>query len=220
MRAVLATLQFSSSPATLRLLFSDSLTESQVVEILLVRGGRLLGPDQVWCLVTYLAHSPQQDLAGWLVRLVTVWSEETEVDQGDLHHLNILSWTISSLLASLPPQALLQLRDKLRLRLTAGIPHWLEAEPAKRELGQCVASVVLTALGGPAPDWDLEDSQCLHLMRSLTNRDRQVREEHYEVELERWEDCPARPPERAEEEKVPVAEGDKELQHRQTRVDT
>ena len=74
-----------SNPDTLHLLFSDSVTESQVLQVLVVRGER--------CLVTDLAQSPHQDMAGWLVRLLTVWT-----DQGDLHYLNILSWTISSLL--------------------------------------------------------------------------------------------------------------------------
>ena len=82
-RAVLATLRYSSNPDTLRLLFSDSVTESQVLQVLVVRGER--------CLVSDLAQSPHQDMAGWLVRLLTVWT-----DQGDLHYLNILSWTISS----------------------------------------------------------------------------------------------------------------------------
>ena len=84
-RAVLATLRYSTNPDTLRLLFSDSVTESQVLQVLVVRGER-------W-LVTDLAQSPHQDMAGWLVRLLTVWT-----DQGDLHYLNILSWTICSLL--------------------------------------------------------------------------------------------------------------------------
>ena len=207
-RAVLATLKFSSNPRTVRLLFSDSLTESQVVELVLVRGEKWLGPEQVWCLVSYLGQSSQssqssgQDLQGWLVRLLTVWSDETEVDQGDLHYLSLLSWTLCSLLGCLSPAAVVEVRDKLRLRLTSGLTHWLEADPTKRQLGQCVASVILTALGGPAPDWEIEDTQCLQLMTSLTQRDRQAKEVHYEVELERWEDWPARPEERAEEKKV------------------
>ena len=53
-----------SNPDTLRLLFSDSVTESQVLQVLVVRGER--------CLVTDLAQSPHQDMAGWLVRLLTV----------------------------------------------------------------------------------------------------------------------------------------------------
>ena len=206
LRALLTTLKYCSHPGTLRLVFSDSVTESQVQQVLVVRGWSWVGPDQVWALVSYLAQSPRQDMAGWLVRLVTVWTEETEVDQGDLHYLNILSWTICSVLASLPPAALLQVRDKLRLRLTTGLAYWLEADLSKRQLGQCVASVIFTVLGGPAPDWDIEDTECLHLMKSLTQRDRKVRQPHYQVELDTWEDSPAeppaRPPARSEQRKV------------------
>ena len=69
----------------------------------------------------------------------------------------------------------------------AGMTAWLEADPAKRQLGMVAATAVLEALGGPVPEWGLEDAEALATMRSLVQGDRRVETVRYHVDLDTWE---------------------------------
>ena len=192
LRAAINTLRYSTSPRTLLALFADSLSQSEVLEILLVRGLTWLGPDHAWCLVSYLAQSDKSDhadLADCLVRLVTVWSDEIEIDQGEVHYLTVLSWTVCSMLGALSARSLDRVRPLCLGRLTGGLTHWLESDRGKRQLGMCAASVILQVVGGSSPDWTIDDLDCLEEMKSLTQGDRAVTEVTGEQELDSWEEC-------------------------------
>ena len=78
--ALARVLRYTCCPDTLRQLFRDAVTEAEVLQLLL-RGAAWCGPDQVWCLVSLLSMSRPQTAAPLVVKVVTVWSDELEVDQ-------------------------------------------------------------------------------------------------------------------------------------------
>ena len=68
-----------------------------------------------------------------------------------------------------------------------GVPHWLEADRVKRQLGMSVAVAMLERLEGPVPEWTIEDKETLEVMRSLTSEDRSVEQIKCDVvNLEQW----------------------------------
>ena len=85
----------------------------------------------------------------------------------------------------------------------AGMTAWLEADPGKRQLGMVAATAVLEALGGPVPEWGLEDTEALATMRSLVQGDRKVEVTKYNVDLDTWEDTGESANPRKEKTNVP-----------------
>ena len=80
---------------------------------------------------------------------------------------------------------------------------WLEADPAKRQLGMVAATAVLETLGGPVPEWGLEDTEALATMRSLVQGDRRVEVTKYNVDIDKWEDIRESANPRKEKTNVP-----------------
>ena len=185
-KAVMTVLRYTYSPDTLQCLFGQSITESETLRILTLRMVSWCHHDHVWALVSVLGRSDPDTVARVAVKTVNVWGDEVEVDQGDIGYLRIISWTLCSCLGVMSRVSRDGLRDKVMRVLMTGVPHWLEADRVKRQLGLSVATAVLERLEGPAPEWTIEDKQTLEVMRSLTHEERRIEESKCDVDLEQW----------------------------------
>ena len=86
-----------------------------------------------------------------LVTLVSLWSDQVEVDQGQYKYLVTLSWLICSVLGTMSPDTRASVNDHVTRRLKMGMVHWLEADIVKRQLGMIVATVIVGSLCGQCP---------------------------------------------------------------------
>ena len=187
MNSLSTILRYSKNPEILFTLFEKSLTEVDVLNLLTLRSVSWCDHDHVWCLVTYLTRAHPDTVPDFLVKIVSVWSDEVEVDQGDYKYLLILGWIICSLLGNVTRDGLDQTRDLVTRRLMAGMMFWLEADINKRQLGMSVATVMLDKLGGPVPDWNIEDRNTLEIMESLAEENRLLQEVKLEFDIDKWD---------------------------------
>ena len=186
-KAVMTVLRYTYNPDTLQCLFGQSITESETLRLLTLRMVSWCDHDHVWALVSVLGRSEPNTLAKVAVKTINVWGDEVEVDQGDIGYLRIISWTLCSCLGVMSRVSHDGLRDRVMRVLMTGVPHWLEADRVKRQLGMSVAVAVLERLEGPVPEWTIEDKETLEVMRSLTSEDRRVKEVKCDVmDLEQW----------------------------------
>ena len=185
-KAVATVLRYTCNPDTLSCLFGNSITESETLSLLTIRMKSWCEADHVWCLVSILGRSDPDTLAKLAENTVKVWGDEVVVDQGDITYLRVISWTLCSCLGVMSGVARDRLRDRVMRGVMTGVPHWLEADRTKRQHGLSVAVAVLGRLDSPAPEWRIEDTETLEVMRSLTREDRKVEEIRYEVDLENW----------------------------------
>ena len=180
-KAVMTVLRYTCCPETLHCLFGDSITESETQRLITQRMVSWCDPDHVWGLVSVLGMRDPNILAKVAIKTVSVWGDELEVDQGDIAYLRVISWTLCSCLGVMSRVSRDGLRDRVMMLLMTGVPHWLEADRVKRQLGMSVALAVLERLEGPAPEWTIEDKETLEVMRSLTSEKRRVEEVKGEV---------------------------------------
>ena len=180
-------LRYSKNPEILLTLFGQSVTEVDVLNLLTLRSVSWCDHDHVWCLVTYLTRAHPDSVPDLLVKMISVWSDEVEVDQGDYKYLRILAWVLCSLLGNVTRVLLDQTRDLVTRRLMSGMQFWLEADINKRQLGMSVATVILDRLGGPVPDWNLEDEDTLKIMKLLSAENRQIQEDNLQFDIDKWD---------------------------------
>ena len=179
-------LKHTTSPDTMHILFGESVGVDMILSLVTSRAVSWCSHDHVWCLVSYLARLNCDTVLRTLVSMMSVWSDSVEIDQGRYRYLLTLAWTVTSALGQLSGEQLASVKDTLQLRLMSGMGSWLEADPVKRQLGMVVATVMLERLDSSLPEWTLEDTETLVIMRSLATPGRQVDQVKYEVSLETW----------------------------------
>ena len=157
-RALLVLLARPATPEALLTLFGDSVGEEEALRLLAVRGTGL-GAGAVQRLLRYLALARPGSPATMLDSLLAIWGDPVEVDRAGWPHLLCLARALCCSLGCLDKVDQAAAAPSATRRLLAGMPHWLEARPDRRALGQTVASLLLEGLGGTAPAWELQQTE-------------------------------------------------------------
>jgi len=118
-------------------------------------------------LAGYLSLADKTKVPVVLEKALTLWGDETEVNDSRLERLYSLSWLMLILLCESKAQPQSSVENIVTRYIVRGVGVWLEAGREKRELGMVTATAMLKRAGGSVPDWEIQDTRLLQEFEQL-----------------------------------------------------